>query len=105
MNTHRTTMELVIDGRACELEVKLHYDYTHACRGARERSGLQLEPDYPSGVSLYSVAVDYDDGVIDLMPLLTKDCIQSIENDLLVQHEESMKPDPDYQRDCQRDFA
>jgi len=105
MSIHRTTIELVIDGHVCERDVTVHYAYMPPCRGARERSGLQLEPDYPSGVGLYSVeAVFLGDGLkpqtIDLYQLLTRECIENIESDLLVQHEESMQPDPDCQREA-----
>jgi len=34
------------------------YDYYPACKGLRERSGLQIEPDEPAYVDIVSVAVD-----------------------------------------------
>jgi len=103
MSIHKTTLELSIAGNACELPVTLHYEYMPAERGARERSGLQLEPDYPAGVSLYSADVSLGGSLTDITFLLSRECIQSIEDDLLVQHEEAMQPDPDDYRDRQQE--
>lgn len=39
-----------------EIEVTVEYDYHKASRGARERgTGLQLEPDEPASIEIYSV--------------------------------------------------
>jgi len=42
-----------------EIAVTVQYEYTPAERGSRERgTGLQLEPDYPASVEIYSVVDD-----------------------------------------------
>ncbi len=52
-------------------------EYTEAVRGARERNsgGLPLEPDYPASTELIEARV----GGIDILPLLSRAQIDSIE--------------------------
>lgn len=53
------------------------FEHEAAERGARSRSGEQLEPDYPATFSLYHVYLPGSS--IDLAPVLSSEVIESIE--------------------------
>jgi len=82
-------IELNIAGHACEQEVELHYTY--------ERVGRKRE------VTLEEVQVSYYHGkaplTMNVLPLLTADCISDLEHWLLEEHEEAREPDPDLLRE------
>lgn len=105
MSRHTTpsTVTLCVDGYECERPVTLHYEYTRAERGARERgTGLQMEPDYPSGVSLEAVETAVGERKVDLLPLLSPKCVESLEGYLVQSHEEGVQSDRDDARWNQR---
>lgn len=63
---------------ATEIDVEITYEFEGAERGARERgTGLQLEPDYPAGVSIVCIEAKHTDRAgkvhtIDILPLLSE---------------------------------
>jgi hypothetical protein len=96
MPTTTGYINLSVNGNeARELEASIHYEYD-----APTGDGW-YEPRYPSRVVLCSVECKG----IDFLPLLDKQCISNIEAELLGDHEEAMKPDPDHLRDMREEWV
>lgn len=103
MSTCRTFIEICVSGHSCERDVTLEYEYRRA-----DGDGWN-EPRYPAGVTLTGAEVvvlypGLQSKRLDVMPLLTKECIESIETELLERHEQGLERDPDYERDMRSDL-
>jgi hypothetical protein len=84
-NTFDTTLELAINGNSCEREVTVHYEYSPAGGDGWH------EPRYSEGATVYEVETTVlgpglKEQRMDLLPLLTKECISALEADCC-QHE------------------
>jgi hypothetical protein len=85
------TVELSFGHSACEVQVSIAYTYSKACRGARERSGLQLEPDEPASVEIDSVMLwdtitqpgVHGKSGIDIRNLLSREVLDALAADIL----------------------
>lgn len=60
------------------VELSCWFEHEAAERGARSRSGEQLEPDYPATWALYHVYLPNSD--VDIAPVLSSDVAKEIED-------------------------
>jgi hypothetical protein len=84
-NTFTTTVEIAINGHACEREATVRYEYSPAGGDG------WTEPRYEAGATVYEVettvlGAGLREHRVDLLPLLTKEVISALEADC-VQHE------------------
>jgi hypothetical protein len=75
-----TTIELTVNGHACEREVTVRYEYSPAGGDGWH------EPRYPEGATVCEVECWHEGAdkltrSVDLLPLLTKEVIDSLESD------------------------
>ncbi len=66
-----------------DVPLECYVEYSPPSRGARERSGLQLEPDYPADATLCYAYV----GGTDIFDILSAEQCREIENAFLEQEE------------------
>lgn len=79
-HTYTTSIELSINCNSCEVEAEVFYEYEPAGGDGWN------EPRYPENVTLCTVEVKAAHGAVDLLPLLSPECVSQLEADLL-QHE------------------
>jgi len=82
-DTRTTTLLLQLDfyGPRGEIEVAASYTFDEACRGARERTGVALEPDTPAEVHLISLVTER--GGVDLLPALDEALVRDVRMQIL----------------------
>jgi hypothetical protein len=98
MSVTTRTIELAYDGEGSEVTVDIDYQFHRAVRGARERGGLQVEPDEPAHVEVNAVwfSGENADDVrtdIDIYPVLGKDILAALAADILADELSPREPD------------
>lgn len=107
-HTYTTSLYLAIDGAECERDVEISYEYSPAGGDGWN------EPRYEAGATLCAAEVEYlapglKRKTIDLMPLLSKECISELES-RCVQYEaerdeEARDAAADWKRDAMQEAA
>ena len=88
MKTYETS---IYDDEGDETPVVVHYEYERPTRGARDKYGVQLEPDEPANVIIHSVISQLDN--TDVYEILVRG--QDIEDSIISSIFESMEDDRD----------
>ena len=71
------------------IEMEVEYEYTKACRGARDSYGVPLEPDEPEDIEIETVSI----GGEDVTAMLKKEVFAEIVDAITKELEEYNKDD------------